>query len=67
MRWAIMVELTSEADDPREASAEAREHLDAAGLTDARIAAVHRVYEHSGPYPEEERNFGADGEPLQRR
>ncbi len=61
-----MVELTSAADDPRAASAEARERLDAAGLTDARIAAVRRVYEHVGPYPEDERNFDADGEPLGR-
>lgn len=67
MRWAIVVELKSGADDPRAASAEARERLDAAGLTDATIHAVRRVYEHPGPYPEEERNFDADGRPLPRR
>lgn len=60
MPWTIMVELTSAAADPAAASAEARERLAAAGLTDATIRAVRKVYEHVGPYP-------ADGEPLQRR
>ncbi len=59
-----MVELTSEADDPQAASAEARERLDAAGLTDATIHAVRRVYEGVGPYPQDERNFDAEGWPL---
>ena len=66
MRWAIMVELTSAADDPAAASAEARARLDAAGLTDATIHVVRRVYDHPGPSPQEERNFAADGEPLGR-
>ncbi len=66
MRWVIMVELTSAADDPAAASAEARARLDAAGLTDATIHAVRRVYDHPGPYPREERNFDAEGRPLRR-
>ena len=64
MPWTIMVELTSKADDPAAASAEARERLAAAGLTDAKVHAVRRTYDHVGPYPEEERNFDAAGRPL---
>ncbi len=64
MRGAIMVALTSAADDPQAVSAEVRERLDAAGLTDAKVVAVRREYEHVGPYPEDERDFDADGEPL---
>ena len=64
--WAIMVELRSDAADPAAASAEARARLAAAGLTDATIHAVWQVYDHVGPYPEEERNFDAEGRPLGR-
>jgi len=61
-----MVELQSDAEDPGAASAEARERLAAAGLTDAKVHAVRRVYDHVGPYPEGERNFDAEGRPLGR-
>lgn len=66
MPWTIMVELRSDAEDPAAAGAEARERLDAAGLTEARIAAIRRDYDHHGPYPDEPRNFDADGQPLER-